>query len=110
MNQSTAQDLVTDSGNRDQLLAKYEIAILSVIFVLIVLGNSCLIIALVVARIKIQRMYYFIFHLSLSDMITAFANVLPQLIWEISVNFYGDNFLCKFVKYIQLLGKNKPEI
>lgn len=110
MNQSTIDDLVTanttnqEQTDRDATLAKFEIAILSVIFVLIVLGNGVVIIALIAARVKIQRMYYFLLHLSISDLVTAFLNVLPQLIWEITINFYGNNFLCKFVKCIQLLG------
>lgn len=113
MNQSELGDLVTaatnttnqDQADRDATLAKFEIAILSLIFVLIVLGNGSVIIALVGARVKIQRMYYFLLHLSISDLLTAFFNVLPQLIWEITVEFHGNNFLCKFVKYIQLLGR-----
>lgn len=112
MNQSTI-DLITannttsnqEQTERDATLAKFEIAILSLIFILIVLGNGSVIIALVGARIKIQRMYYFLLHLSIADLLTAFFNVLPQLIWEITVQFHGNNWLCKFVKYIQLLGK-----
>lgn len=97
---------IQDQADRDATLAKFEIAILSLIFVLIVLGNGSVIIALVGARVKIQRMYYFLLHLSISDLLTAFFNVLPQLIWEVTVEFHGNQFLCKFVKYIQLLGRS----
>ena len=51
-----------------------------------------------------NRMYYFLQHLSISDMITAFFNVLPQLAWEITHRFYGGNILCKTVKYFQIFG------
>ena len=97
--------LEPNSADRDSTLAKLEIATLSVIFLLIVLGNSAVMLALIASRIKMQRMYYFLLHLSVSDLITAFFNVLPQLAWEITVTFRGGNLLCKFVKYIQLLGR-----
>lgn len=103
---TTSMPKQESSVTRDQGLARLEIATLSALFVLIVLGNSAVMLALIASRIKMQRMYYFLLHLSISDLITAFFNVLPQLIWEITVSFYGENFLCKFIKYAQLLGNN----
>ena len=49
-------------------------------------------------------MYFFLYHLSIADLSTGFGNVLPQLAWEAHGHFYGGNALCKFIKYIQILG------
>lgn len=49
-------------------------------------------------------MYFFILHLSIADLLTAFLSVLPQLSWDITFRFQGGNFLCKVVKFGQTLG------
>ncbi|XP_054159922.1 oxytocin receptor-like [Oppia nitens] len=89
---------------RDEKLAILEIVILSVILVLIVFGNSCVLIALQLHKVKSNRMYYFLQQLSISDMMTALFNVLPQLGWEITQRFVGGNILCKTIKYLQIFG------
>lgn len=89
---------------RNEDLAKVEIAILSTIFVLTVIGNSIVPFAIFLKRKKMSRMYYFILHLSIADLITAFFNVLTQLCWELTYRFVGGNFMCKFIKYMQILG------
>ncbi|CAL8135431.1 unnamed protein product [Orchesella dallaii] len=89
---------------RDEDLAKVEMAVLALIFILTVLGNCIVLLGIFFRRQKMTRMYYFILHLSVADLITAFFNVLTQLFWEITYRFQGGNVLCKFVKYTQILG------
>ncbi|ODM96185.1 [Arg8]-vasotocin receptor [Orchesella cincta] len=89
---------------RDEELAKVEMAVLALIFILTVLGNFIVLLGIFFRRQKMTRMYYFILHLSVADLITAFFNVLTQLFWEITYRFQGGNVLCKFVKYTQILG------
>ncbi|CAN8029453.1 unnamed protein product [Ixodes persulcatus] len=50
------------------------------------------------------RMYYFLIHLCVSDLTTAFLSVLPQLGWDATHRFRGGNLVCKAVKFGQLLG------
>ncbi|CAG2117654.1 unnamed protein product, partial [Medioppia subpectinata] len=89
---------------RDEKLVILEITILSLIFILIVFGNCCVLVAIQLHKSKANRMYYFLQHLSISDTITALFNVLPQLIWEITYRFNGGNVLCKVIKYLQIFG------
>ncbi|XP_064090925.1 oxytocin receptor-like [Macrobrachium nipponense] len=89
---------------RDETLVIWEIMTLVAIFVLTVLGNVVVLFILLVRRKKLTRMCYFILSLCISDLITAFLNVLPQLIWEVTYRFHGGGFLCKAVKFGQLLG------
>lgn len=104
MNSSALQSNDTNELNRDENLALIEIGTLSVIFVLIVFGNSCVLLALAVRRLKMTRMYYYLLHLCISDLITGFFTVLPQLAWDITYRFNGGNFLCKLIKFLQILG------
>lgn len=55
-------------------------------------------------RKKLSRMYFFILHLSIADLITAFLSVLAQLAWDITYRFRGGYILCKLVKFGQTLG------
>nr|QVX19926.1 inotocin receptor [Lethrus apterus] len=95
--------------DRDENLAKIEIATLAVIFLVTILGNAMVLLALwtrrrYAGRKKLSRMYFFILHLSIADLITAFLSVLPQLAWDITYRFSGGFLLCKVVKYGQTLG------
>jgi hypothetical protein len=65
---------------RDENLALIEVATLGTLFVLIVFGNCCVLLALALRRLKMTRMYYYLLHLCISDLITGFFTVLPQLV------------------------------
>lgn len=110
-NHSTAEQTVGGNSSsgvsasvRDESLVVWEIVTLLAIFVLTVLGNVVVLFMLLVRRKKLTRMCYFILSLCVSDLVTAFLNVLPQLVWEITYRFRGGGFLCKAVKFAQLLG------
>ncbi|XP_066249469.1 oxytocin receptor-like isoform X2 [Euwallacea similis] len=95
--------------DRDENLARIEIATLTLIFITTVIGNATVLVALwtrkrYCGRKKLSRMYFFILHLSVADLIVAFFSVLPQLAWEVTYRFQGGFLLCKLVKYGQTLG------
>jgi arginine vasopressin receptor 1A len=102
--ETTSETTNVTNDSRDEHLAVFEIATLGLIFVLIVFGNSCVLVALIMRKLKMNRMYYFLLHLCIADLITAFFNVLPQFAWDLTHRFYGGNFLCKSIKYLQMLG------
>lgn len=89
---------------RDEELAKLEIAVLAVIFVVAVLGNSSVLLALHRSPRKTSRMHLFIRHLSLADLAVAFFQVLPQLCWDITYRFRGPDWLCRVVKHLQVFA------
>lgn len=90
--------------SRDESLAQIELAVLALIFAFTVVGNVCVLAALASRRSKMTRMYYFLLHLCVSDLTTAFLTVLPQLCWDATYRFAGGNVTCKTVKFGQLLG------
>jgi arginine vasopressin receptor 1A len=50
-------------------------------------------------------MYFFILHLSIADILTAFFTLLPEFAWTFTFpKFYGGNIVCKGVKVLQSVG------
>nr|XP_027194800.1 probable serine/threonine-protein kinase DDB_G0282963 [Dermatophagoides pteronyssinus] len=81
-----------------------KISLLALMFILIFCGNTFVLVALNNRKLRKNRMYFFLAHLSIADLVTGFFNVLPQLGWEIARRFYGGNILCKMIKFLQILG------
>ncbi len=93
-----------EDEERDELLAKVEIALLSIIFVSAAILNTALLLILWRQRKQMSRMRVFVFHLCLADLVVAFFQVCPQLIWDITDRFVGPDLVCRLVKYLQVLG------
>ncbi|XP_055334515.1 oxytocin receptor-like [Paramacrobiotus metropolitanus] len=89
---------------RDEELAKVEIGILGAIFAVALFGNISVLSILLWRRKKLTRMYFFIFHLSMADLIVAFFNILPQMAWDITWRFQGNDMGCKVVKFFQVFA------
>ncbi|XP_032894267.1 vasopressin V1b receptor-like [Amblyraja radiata] len=89
---------------RDEGLARAEIAVLGTIFVAATVGNTVLISVLWNRRKRMSRMSVFVMHLSIADLVVALFQVLPQLIWDITEIFMGPDVLCRMVTYLQLVG------
>uniref|UniRef100_A0A8C5ELK1 G-protein coupled receptors family 1 profile domain-containing protein n=1 Tax=Gouania willdenowi TaxID=441366 RepID=A0A8C5ELK1_GOUWI len=94
----------SDPFARNEHVAQMEILVLSVTFVVAVVGNVSVLLAMHNTKKKMSRMHLFIKHLSLADLVVAFFQVLPQLCWEITFRFYGPDFLCRIVKHLQVMG------
>uniref|UniRef100_UPI00398E61CA oxytocin receptor n=1 Tax=Pristiophorus japonicus TaxID=55135 RepID=UPI00398E61CA len=89
---------------RNEVVAKVEVAVLTLILILALTGNIGVLLAIHSNRHKPSRMYYFVKHLSIADLVVAVFQVLPQLIWDITFRFYAPDFLCRTVKYLQVVG------
>nr|BAL72722.1 vasotocin receptor type 1a [Triakis scyllium] len=94
----------SDPFARNESLAKTEISVLGIIFLLAVTGNLTVLLALYKTKKKSSRMHLFIKHLSLADLAVAVFQVLPQFIWEITYRFQGPDFVCRIVKHLQIFG------
>ena len=57
-------------------------------------------------RGKVTRMYFFILHLSIADLLTAIGTLLPEFIWTFTSfpDFHGGNVGCKIIKYLFMVG------
>ncbi|KAG7478014.1 hypothetical protein MATL_G00075870 [Megalops atlanticus] len=89
---------------RNEEVAKVEVTVLALVLFLALAGNLCVLLAIHTTKHAQSRMYYFMKHLSIADLVVAIFQVLPQLIWDITFRFYGPDFLCRLVKYLQIVG------
>ncbi|CAL1594423.1 unnamed protein product [Knipowitschia caucasica] len=94
----------SDPFARNEEVAKIEILVLSVTFVVAVAGNVSVLLAMRHTKKKMSRMHLFIRHLSLADLVVAVFQVLPQLCWEVTYRFSGPDALCRLVKHVQVMG------
>ncbi|KAI1890921.1 hypothetical protein AGOR_G00158570 [Albula goreensis] len=89
---------------RNEEVAKVEVTVLALVLFLALAGNLCVLLAIHTTKHSQSRMYYFMKHLSIADLVVAIFQVLPQLIWDITFRFYGPDILCRLVKYLQIVG------
>ncbi|XP_077155620.1 vasopressin V1b receptor [Ranitomeya variabilis] len=92
------------SDSRDEYLAKAEVAVLGTVLAITTLGNVGLLLAIYRRGKKMTRMHLFIVHLAYTDLAVAFFQILPQMIWDITFRFIGSDFLCRLVKYTQVMS------
>ncbi|KAK6166643.1 hypothetical protein SNE40_023289 [Patella caerulea] len=88
----------------DQEIRTIKIAVQSVIFYLALFGNLFVLIVLKLRKQKLSRMQWFIVHLSLTDIFVAIFNTMTNLIQDITIVFQGNDFLCRSVKYFQVVA------
>jgi len=100
--ENTTKNSSIHDFERNEGLAKAEIIIQSIIFVLAVLGNGTVIASLGMRKSKLSRMHVLMIHLSVADLFVAFGSVLPQLAWDVTFTFKGGDVLCRLVKYMQV--------
>ncbi|XP_029465392.1 vasopressin V2 receptor [Rhinatrema bivittatum] len=98
---NASEHLVDD---RNHQLAKVEIAILATIFVFATVGNLLVLFILLRRRKHNTLMHTFMTNLCFADLVVAFFQVLPQLVWDITDRFMGPDLVCRMVKYLQIVG------
>ena len=82
-----------------------KIGVLSVIIFMTILGNLTVVLSILLRRAKVTRMFFFILHLSIADILTAFLTLFPEVVWTFTFpHFYGGKALCKTVKFVQAVG------
>ncbi|XP_028265193.1 vasopressin V2 receptor-like [Parambassis ranga] len=89
---------------RDSLLAVAEVVVLAVILVMALLGNGLVLVVLLRRRRHHNPLHQFMLNLCLADLVVALFQVLPQLVWDAKGRLPGPDFLCRLVKYLQVLG------
>nr|XP_019957096.1 PREDICTED: isotocin receptor-like [Paralichthys olivaceus] len=103
-NESHVGNTTVNPLKRNEEVAKVEVTVLALVLLLALTGNLCVLWAIHTTKHSQSRMYYFMKHLSIADLVVAVFQVLPQLIWDITFRFYGPDLLCRVVKYLQVVG------
>ena len=93
-----------DGGEVYTRVALIRAGVLGLVFVLATYGNLFFLSTLWKKRKRNTRTQLFLLHLCLADLVVAFFQVLPQFLMEITHRFHGTDFLCRAVKYLQVVG------
>lgn len=93
-----------EDGDAHGHFALLRAGVLGLVFVLATCGNLFFLGALWKKRKRNTRTQLFLLHLCLADLVVAFFQVLPQFLIEITHRFRGTDFLCRTVKYLQVVG------
>ncbi|KAM8975202.1 vasopressin V1b receptor [Pelodytes ibericus] len=99
-----SQNLYNGTDPRDENLARAEVAVLGTILAVTTMGNLGILFAIYRRKKKMTRMHFFIVHLGITDLAVALFQILPQMIWDITFRFIGSDFLCRVVKYTQVMS------
>ena len=85
-----------------------RIVSLAALMALTLVSNCLSILAILTRKRKISRMYYFLLHLSLADILTGLLTLGPELLWAPMEEFIKEarwmDMACKSAKYLQLLA------
>ncbi|XP_045179356.1 cephalotocin receptor 2-like [Mercenaria mercenaria] len=100
--QETERNETNGVGHHSNDLFVAKVVVQTVILTLAIFGNTCLFFVLRRRKRNFTRMHVFITHLCFADMLVAFFNILPQLIWEIVGEWKAGDFMCRFVKFMQI--------
>ncbi|XP_063329921.1 isotocin receptor-like isoform X2 [Pelmatolapia mariae] len=106
-NESYVGNTTVNPLKRNEEVAKVEVTVLVLVLLLALTGNLCVLWAIHTTKHSQSRMYYFMKHLSIADLVVAIFQVLPQLIWDITFRFYGPDLLCRCGRHGILLHQEK---
>ncbi|KAF0313313.1 Cardioacceleratory peptide receptor [Amphibalanus amphitrite] len=74
-----------------------------ILFIMIMLGNSAVVLALVTSKARKSRTNFFILHLAFADLSVGLISVLTDIGWKITVSWNAGNVACKIIKFFQIL-------
>ncbi|XP_022919038.1 cardioacceleratory peptide receptor isoform X2 [Onthophagus taurus] len=97
------QDNGTSSASVDPFYfyETIQFTVVWLLFTMIVLGNSAVLVTLLVGKSRKSRMNFFIKHLAIADLSVGLISVSTDIVWRITVAWHAGNVLCKLIKFLQ---------
>ncbi|XP_052813048.1 cardioacceleratory peptide receptor-like [Mya arenaria] len=81
-----------------------QLVVLVILFLMIVLGNTCVLVAIYMSEKGIKtRMHFFMMHLAVADLTVGLFNLTVDIVERWLVVWYGGAVLCKIIKFLQVL-------
>ena len=80
-----------------------QLTFLWVLFFFIVVGNSAVLVALLVSKGRKSRMNFFIKNLAAADLCVGLISVLTDIIWKITISWQAGLIACKIIRFLQAL-------
>ena len=105
MNSTPTEDTSVNGGGpkdvTDYFFQVEQLTFLWILFSLIVIGNSTVLIALIVSKGRKSRMNFFIKHLAAADLCVGLISVLTDIIWKITISWEAGLIACKLIRFLQ---------
>ncbi|XP_058129099.1 cardioacceleratory peptide receptor-like [Anopheles ziemanni] len=104
---AAANGAADDNGTRGEEINSFyfyeteQFAVMWVLFTVIVLGNSAVLVTLMLNRTRKSRMNFFIKQLAIADLCVGLLSVLTDIIWRITVVWRAGNAACKAIRFVQ---------
>ncbi|XP_055602618.1 cardioacceleratory peptide receptor-like [Uranotaenia lowii] len=100
---TTGSDNVTSEEiNNFYFYETEQFAVLWALFTVIVLGNSAVLVTLLLNKNRKSRMNFFIKHLAIADLCVGLLNVLTDIIQRMTVAWKAGNAACKAIRFTQV--------
>ncbi|XP_053695269.1 cardioacceleratory peptide receptor [Sabethes cyaneus] len=98
----TANDNVTSEEiNSFYFYETEQFAVLWALFTVIVLGNSAVLVTMLLNKNRKSRMNFFIKQLAIADLCVGLLSVLTDIIWRMTVSWRAGNVACKTIRFAQ---------
>ncbi|XP_058453297.1 cardioacceleratory peptide receptor [Malaya genurostris] len=78
-----------------------QFAVLWALFTVIVLGNSAVLVTMLLNKNRKSRMNFFIKQLAIADLCVGLLSVLTDIIWRMTVSWRAGNAACKAIRFAQ---------
>ncbi|XP_049535293.1 cardioacceleratory peptide receptor-like [Anopheles darlingi] len=79
-----------------------QFAVLWILFVVIVLGNTAVLVTLFLNKNRKSRMNFFIKQLAIADLSVGLLSVLTDIVQRITISWLAGNVACKLIRFIQV--------
>ena len=100
MNNSSSAD---NDSVTDYFYQVEQLTFLWILLFFIVIGNSAVLVALLLAKGRKSRMNFFIKHLAAADLCVGLISVLTDIIWKITISWKAGLVACKIIRFLQVL-------
>ncbi|XP_055611843.1 cardioacceleratory peptide receptor-like [Uranotaenia lowii] len=79
-----------------------QFAVLWILFVVIVLGNTAVLVTLFLNKNRKSRMNFFIKQLAIADLSVGLLSVLTDIVQRITISWLAGNVACKVIRFVQV--------
>ncbi|XP_035780524.1 cardioacceleratory peptide receptor-like isoform X1 [Anopheles albimanus] len=79
-----------------------QFAVLWILFVVIVLGNTAVLVTLFLNKNRKSRMNFFIKQLAIADLSVGLLSVLTDIVQRITISWLAGNVACKLIRFTQV--------
>ncbi|XP_052565605.1 cardioacceleratory peptide receptor isoform X2 [Culex pipiens pallens] len=98
---TTSDNVTSEEINSFYFYETEQFAVLWALFTVIVLGNSAVLVTLLLNKNRKSRMNFFIKQLAIADLCVGLLSVLTDIIWRMTVSWKAGNAACKAIRFAQ---------